>query len=51
MAQGITVFDSVAQALNAGFQICDRTTEGYLARARVDGHWALALVCLRPGER
>lgn len=48
MTTGIVVFQSVGEALKAGFQICDRSPEGYVARTRIDGHWALALVRLRP---
>jgi hypothetical protein len=44
VAQGILVFHSVAEAVRAGYQIIDRTADGYLVRARVDGHWVLAMV-------
>jgi len=44
---GIVVFPSVVAALNAGFEIYDRTAEGYLARVRTARGWAFALVVLR----
>jgi hypothetical protein len=42
--QGIRVFSSVSDALEAGFQLYDRTSEGYLARIRTTRGWALAVV-------
>ncbi len=41
---GLMVFDSLADALRAGFQIYDRTHDGYLVRTRTAGGWAMALV-------
>jgi hypothetical protein len=41
------VFHSIADALNAGFQIYDRTESGYLVRIKTNAGWALALVELR----
>ncbi len=41
---GLMVFKSLADALRAGFQIYDRTTEGYLVRTRTANGWAMALV-------
>lgn len=41
---GLMVFKSLADALRAGFQIYDRTTDGYLVRTRTDHGWAMALV-------
>jgi len=41
---GLTVFTSLADALRAGFQIYDRTSEGYLVRTRTAQGWAMALV-------
>ena len=38
------VFHSVIEALNAGYEIYDRTTTGYLVRTRTTAGWALALV-------
>jgi hypothetical protein len=41
---GLTVFKSLADALRAGFQIYDRTSEGYLVRTQTAHGWAMALV-------
>jgi hypothetical protein len=41
--QGLLVFDSLAEALRAGFHVYDRTGNGYLVRTRTAGGWALAL--------
>jgi len=41
---GLLVFRSLADALRAGFQIYDRTSEGYLVRTRTASGWAMALV-------
>ncbi len=41
---GLIVFRSLADALRAGFEICDRTADGYLVRTRTADGWALALV-------
>ncbi|HEY1655844.1 MAG TPA: hypothetical protein VGF86_12105 [Candidatus Tumulicola sp.] len=41
---GMTIFRSLAQALAMGYQIYDRTPDGYLVRVRTAGGWALALV-------
>jgi len=41
---GILVFKSVSEALRAGFQVYDRTSEGYLVRSRTSAGWAFALV-------
>ena len=41
---GITVFRSIAEALRAGFEVYDRTSEGYLVRTRTARGWALAIV-------
>lgn len=38
------IFHSIADALQAGYHIYDRTKTGYLARIRTDRGWALALV-------
>lgn len=43
---GTVVFHSVRDALNAGYQICGRTDEGYLARIRTARGWALARIIL-----
>jgi hypothetical protein len=41
---GLMVFTSLADALRAGFQVYDRTSEGYLVRTRTTSGWAMALV-------
>ena len=47
MAQGITVFSSIAEALRQGFQIWDRTEYGYLARTRTANGFAFAMVVVK----
>ena len=42
--QGLLVFNSLAEALHAGYQVYDRTSSGYLVRTRVGNAWALAIV-------
>jgi hypothetical protein len=39
-------FPTFAAARSAGFELVDRTPEGYLVRARTAKGWALALVPL-----
>jgi hypothetical protein len=41
---GIMVFKSLAEALRAGYQVYDRTSDGYLVRTRTAAGWAIALV-------
>ena len=41
---GLMVFQSLADALRAGFLIYDRTADGYLVRTRTASGWAMALV-------
>lgn len=41
---GVLVFPTLAEALRAGFQVYDRTPDGYLVRARTAAGWAFALV-------
>lgn len=43
------VFNSITEALSAGFQVYDRTECGYLVRIKTNAGWALALVDLRKG--
>jgi hypothetical protein len=38
------VFKSVADAIRAGFEVYDRTPDGYLVRIRTGRGWAMALV-------
>jgi hypothetical protein len=47
MAQGITVFRSVADAMRHGYEIWDRTEYGYLARTRTAQGFAFAIVVVR----
>jgi hypothetical protein len=47
MAQGITVFRSIAEALRYGYHIWDRTEYGYLARTRTANGYALAMVVVK----
>ena len=44
---GLMVFQSLADALRAGFQIYDRTQDGYLVRTRTANGWAIALVACK----
>jgi hypothetical protein len=44
---GIMTFSSLTDALRAGFQIFDRTSDGYLVRTRTAAGWALAIVRVR----
>jgi hypothetical protein len=42
---GIITFPSLTAALQAGYQVCERTDEGYRVRIRTrSGDWAMALV-------
>ena len=42
---GLLIFTSLTQALSNGFQVYDRTAEGYLVRrSRPAGGWEMALV-------
>ncbi len=45
---GIVVFHSLEQALRAGYQVYERTSEGFSVRTRTANGWALAVVALRP---
>ena len=49
--QGVRVFHSINDALRAGFEIADRTVNGYLARIRTPRGWALALVEVQQPSR
>ncbi len=44
---GILVFHSLAEALRAGYSVCDRTESGYRLRIRTAAGWAFALCVLR----
>jgi hypothetical protein len=41
--QGILVFNTLAEAVASGFEVFDRTADGYLVRKRTDRGWAIAL--------
>jgi len=41
------IFHSLAEAMNAGFKVFDRTATGYLVRTETSRGFALALVELR----
>ena len=41
---GLMVFKSLSEALNAGYQVYDRTADGYLVRVLTPRGWAMALV-------
>ena len=41
---GLMVFKSLAEALRAGYEVYDRTPNGYLVRTRTSAGWAKALV-------
>jgi len=45
---GVMVFNTLAEALRAGYQVYERTSDGYLVRTRTDAGWALALVSCKP---
>jgi len=44
---GLMVFKSLAEALRAGYQVYDRTADGYLVRTSTTAGWAMALVSCR----
>ena len=44
----ILIFKSLSDALRAGFQIYDRTQDGYMVRVRTQLGWGVAKVCLEP---
>jgi hypothetical protein len=44
---GIMTFSSLSEAIRAGFQVYDRTSDGYLVRTRTAAGWALAIVRVR----
>ncbi len=43
---GVVVFDSVRDALQAGYHIYGKTDDGYLARVRTERGWELALIVI-----
>ena len=44
---GAVVFHSVGEALRQGFQIYDKTADGYIARIMTTRGWAMALIDLK----
>lgn len=44
MGQGLMVFNSVTDALHAGYMVHDRTEGGYSVRIMTAGGWAKAIV-------
>lgn len=42
--RGLRRFSSLVQALHAGFQVYDRTDDGYLMRTRTANGWEFAIV-------
>lgn len=47
MAAGLMVFKSLADALKAGYQVYDRTSDGYLVRTKTAAGWAIAIVHMK----
>lgn len=47
---GLQVFTNLAAALRAGYQVYDRTADGYLVRTRTPRGWAMALVRCRDAD-
>jgi hypothetical protein len=44
---GLVVFSTLAEAIRMGFEIYDRTTDGYIVRKQTNGGWALAIVAAK----
>lgn len=49
MGQGLRVFRSLREALKEGFQVYDRSADGYIVRRRGAKGWELALVDCKNG--
>ena len=47
LVSGIRVFTSLEEALALGYEVYDKTANGYLVRILLGERWALALVDLR----
>ena len=45
---GIVVFTSLTEAIRQGYQVYDRTEDGYLLRIMTAAGWAMARVVVRP---
>jgi hypothetical protein len=41
---GLMVFKSLTEALKYGFQVYDRTKDGYIVRIQTAAGWAMAVV-------
>jgi hypothetical protein len=41
---GVVIFKTLADALRAGYQVYDRTSDGYLVRTKTSAGWAMAMV-------
>ncbi len=50
-SKGLLVFHTLSDAVRNGFQVYDRTSDGYLVRTRTDAGWALAIVSIAGGGR
>jgi hypothetical protein len=48
---GIVVFTSLGEAIRQGYQVYDRTHDGYLLRIKTPGGWALARAVLSADQR
>jgi len=48
MMAGLVVFKTLVDALRAGYQVYDKTPDGYLVRTRTSGGWAIAIVSCKP---
>jgi hypothetical protein len=46
IVSGLLVFGNLKDAINAGYQVYERTGNGYLVRTRTNAGWALAIVHL-----
>ncbi len=48
--QGVITFTSLSSALRAGYQVYERTENGYLVRIKTHAGWALARVQVTRGQ-
>jgi len=44
---GVIAFETLTEAIRAGYQVADRTENGYVVRIRTAAGWAMAVVDLR----
>jgi hypothetical protein len=47
---GMMVFSSLAEAIRQGFQLYDRTPDGYVVRIKTASGWAMAIVACKSGR-